>query len=169
MVRSKCKKCGGIIVINPELEKPSENTPDPGNTPETEKLKEEREKETVENNTETKIPEKIAIVRNKIQKYFKNEAGKIRGFKKLVYVFLKVFCAYIIGASVGQIFGLVIPFPWTSFIAIYIIILLLNWKNILSLVRSTVKPVVLFKDKWKSFSLPLILTTIVMFPYCLNY
>jgi len=165
VVRSKCKKCGNVIVINENHNIHSKKQTTDDNSSVEQKLNKEINKQsiTVENDTdgnkeEILLPEGIKNFRDKVQSYFKNADGELSGYKKIIYTTIKVIAVYVLSVLTGQLF----PKPFSAIIACNLFICLLNWKTLLKLSKYPNKLNLLFKDSWKKFTLPLILWNIVV-------
>lgn len=165
VVRSKCKKCGNVIVIKKQT--PLKNTPLESTVEqETKKESIDADKDKSENPVslfKEKFLKTIAPARDKVQGFFMDDNDDIDGLNKIAYTSLKVFSAWMFGKIVAAILGIFLPAVMSGMIGISVFVLLLNWKTLVELTDPSELFNILLKEKWAQFTVPFVLANLYAF------
>lgn len=168
VVRSKCKKCNSVIVINQQTAEPINNSPSNNDAAKVMPPKPPKPVKTPKPSAATtdkgkqKLPKPLAEFKRTIWGYLYS-IDAIEGWEKFVYIILKALGVLLVCKFIIFIMALFLPAMISNMIGLSLFVLILNWRTISHLDSLSTWQSLLIKKNLLQLTLPLILVNLYAF------
>lgn len=159
VVRSKCKKCDSVIVINQQAAETINNSPANNDAANGRPAKPPKPSASTADEGKQELPKSLAELKSTIWGYLYS-IDAIEGWEKFVYIILKALGVLLVCKLIIFIMVLFLPAMVSNMIGLSLFVLILNWRTISHLDSLSAWKSLLIKKNLVQLTLPLILVNL---------